>query len=120
VRDDFVPREGLGEAVVNESAVSLLARAFDPDGRPIELTRERWEHIVGDGPTGTGHPELRECRAAVIRAVESPTTRLPGLGPGEEWFYLEGAGPSRYLKVVVAFTQGRGRIVTAFARRALP
>jgi hypothetical protein len=40
--------------------------------------------------------------------------------PGEEWFYVEGAGPSRYLKVVVAFNAGRGTIITGFARRSMP
>jgi hypothetical protein len=98
----------------------VLATAIDPDGRTVELTRERWLHIIGDTASGTGHPELRDYQADLLRAIEAPITRLYGPGEGEEWFYLEGAGPSRYLKVVVAFREGRGRIITAFARRAMP
>jgi hypothetical protein len=40
--------------------------------------------------------------------------------PGEEWFYLRVLGPSRWLKVVVTYREGLGRIHTAFARRAFP
>lgn len=69
---------------------------------------------------GTGHPELRGHRDDVMRTVREPTLRMPGRTPNQEWFYLEGVGPSRYLKVVVEFTQDRGRIVTAFARRSTP
>jgi hypothetical protein len=97
-----------------------LATVLAPDGRPVDLSSERWAHIVGDEPARAGHPELRPYRAEIMRAVREPTVRLPGRASGEEWFYLEGAGPSRYLKVVVAFSSGRGRIITAFARRSMP
>jgi len=42
------------------------------------------------------------------------------LWPGEEWLYLAGPGPARFLKVVVHYEHGEGRIVTAFPRRAFP
>jgi hypothetical protein len=45
---------------------------------------------------------------------------MPGPQDNEEWFYLGGAGPSRWLKAVVHYEGGRGRIVTAFARRSMP
>jgi len=45
---------------------------------------------------------------------------MPGRHHGEEWFYLEGAGPSRWLKVVVHYEGKSGRIVTAFGRRSMP
>jgi hypothetical protein len=46
-----------------------------------------------------------------VRAVESPSEVLEGRTPDEEWFYLAGAGPSRWLKVVVVFDRaGSGRI----------
>ena len=100
--------------------MDVVGTMHDPDGRPVELTSERWAHIVGEIPGGTGHPELRPHRDDVLRAVREPTIRRPGRVPTQEWFYLEGAGPSRYLKVVVEFTQGRGQIITAFARRSTP
>lgn len=100
--------------------MDVLATALDPEGRPVDLTRERWDHIIGDGPNRVGHPELRSHRAAIMQAINEPSARLPGRIPNEEWFYLEDAGPSRYLKVVVAFAAGRGQVITAFARRSMP
>jgi hypothetical protein len=88
--------------------------APDELGREVELTEERWLHIVD------GHPELAPLRGTVIRAACAPTRRLPGRRPGEEWCYLEGVGPSKWLKVVVAYAGQTGRIVTAFPRRSLP
>lgn len=66
-------------------------------------------------------PRDRDLRKEIHLAVESPTAALPGREPDEEWLYLEGAGPSRWLKVVVVFdSDGSGRIITAFARRRKP
>lgn len=87
----------------------------DREGREVLLSPERWKHIV------SGHPEIEVYEQEVRRAVESPTAVLPGREAGEEWLYLEGAGPSRWLKVVVVFDrEGSGRIITAFARRKKP
>jgi hypothetical protein len=87
----------------------------DPEGRDVLLDVERWEHIID------GHPELGHIQEEVLRAVGSPTEIVAGRDSDEEWFYLEGAGPSRWLKVVVVFDrQGSGRIITAFGRRRKP
>jgi hypothetical protein len=87
----------------------------DRQGREVLLSPERWQHIVN------AHPEIEVCEKAIRRAIESPTTVLAGREPDEEWLYLEGAGPSRWLKVVVVFdNEGRGRIITSFARRRKP
>jgi hypothetical protein len=92
----------------------VLLSVRDPDGRLVELSAERWSHILD------GHPELTSHVESMARAVGTPDRRLPGREEDEEWFYLEGAGPSRWLKVVVHYERGRGRIVTAFARRSMP
>lgn len=89
-------------------------RTRDQDGRFVELTSERWAHIV------SGHPELTPFHDDVLRAVRAPDRRLAGRAVNEEWLYLGGAGPSRWLKVVVAYDGAVGRIITAFARRRLP
>lgn len=87
----------------------------DRQGRDVLLSLERWQHIV------SGHPEIEVYEQEIRRTVESPTAVLSGREPGEEWLYLKGAGPSRWLKVVVAFDSAeRGRIITAFARRRKP
>lgn len=90
-------------------------RIRDREGREVLLSPERWQHIV------SGHPEIEVYEQEIRRAVESPTAILPGREPDEEWLYLEGAGPSRWLKVVVVFdSEESGRIITAFARRRKP
>jgi hypothetical protein len=74
---------------------------------------------VSAGDIVSAHPEIYEKE--IPRAVESPTTVLAGHEPDEEWLYLEGAGPSRWLRVVVAFdSEDRGRIIISFAHRRKP
>jgi hypothetical protein len=96
--------------------LSLLAEILTPDGRRVELTAERWEHIVASDR----HPELADLQGEVLRAVAQPTEIRPGREPDEMWFYLHGVGPSQWLKVVVVFSADRGYVVTAFPRRRLP
>jgi hypothetical protein len=88
--------------------------AIDPQGRRVKLTDTRWAHITA------GHPELAELRAEVLRAVREQTETIEGR-TGQRWYYLEGAGPSAWLKVVVAFDDnGNGSVITAFPRRGKP
>ncbi len=94
--------------------MATVAKNLDVDGRLVELSDERWAHII------SGHPELAPHLLAIMDATRRPSHRLAGRRQGEEWFYLEGAGPSRFLKVVVAYDGGRGFIITAFARRSMP
>jgi hypothetical protein len=83
--------------------------------RKVTLAAERWEHIIA------AHPELEPHEAEILRAVQKPSERMAGREPNEEWFYLRGAGPSRWLKVVVVFdSPDTGRIITAFPRRRKP
>jgi len=87
----------------------------DRHGREVFLSAERWGHIV------SAHPEISLYEKEIRRAVETPSAVLSGREPDEEWLYLEGAGPSRWLKVVVVFDrEGRGSIITSFARRRKP
>ncbi len=74
--------------------MSAVENVIDPLGRTVHLTADRWEHIID------GHPYMTPCRADVLRAVHTPTERIEQARPGQDWFYLRGAGPSRWLKVV--------------------
>lgn len=96
--------------------MSILASVTDPDGRPVVLDAAGWQHIIRPD----GHPELISLQSAILRAVREPHDRRPGTRPGQEWFYGIGFGPSRFVRVVVAYEKGRGRIVTAFPRGRLP
>lgn len=94
--------------------MTILGATTDPDGRRVELTAERWAHVVEI------HPETAGLQEEVLRTVGSPDRQLSGRRANERWYYLENVGPSRWLKVVVAFTDERGWIVTAFPRRRIP
>ncbi len=61
----------------------------DPEGLRVVLTAARWHHIV------ERHSEFPHLRSEVLRTVDSPGLRRPGRDPGEEWFFLEGVGPSQ-------------------------
>lgn len=89
----------------------------DPDGRPVVLTRSRWEHIVN---RDFGHPEMAGLRDDVLEAVRTPHRYRVGHEPNEGWFYREGVGPSRWIKVVVIYEAGGGSIITAFPGGAFP
>jgi hypothetical protein len=92
-----------------------MLSAVDPLGRTVHLTVDRWKHIID------GHPYMATCQADVLRAVETPTAHIVEPRPGQDWFYLADAGPSRWLKVVVAFDEkSNGSIRTAFPRRRKP
>ena len=92
----------------------MLAATLDPSGRRVELDEERWQHIVQQ------HPRMARYVRSVMAAIRDPDRILPGDEPGEEFFYLEGEGPSRWLKVVVHFEEEEGRIITAFPRSSMP
>lgn len=56
----------------------------------------------------------------VLKAVRTPDRRCIGHESNEEWFYREGVGPSRWIKVVVIYEADRGSVITAFPRRSFP
>jgi len=92
---------------------AAISMVVDPEHRRVALTLDRWQHIV------ERHPQLIGHRNDILRAVRSPTI-FHARSLSESWFYLSGAGPSKWLKVVVVYSSGMGRIITAFPRRAHP
>jgi hypothetical protein len=94
--------------------VTVRGSVTDPDGRSVELTDERWAHI------SQRHPEIKPHEDAVLGAVRQPDRHTAGSLENEEWFYAKMVGPSNWLKVVVAYAEGRGYIVTAHARKSMP
>lgn len=94
--------------------MTVRAAAEDPNGRRVELTDERWGHIV------ERHPEIQMLDQTVMQAVQAPDHHMPGRLANEEWYYAKTDVPSNWLKVVVAYAEGRGHIVTSYARRSMP
>lgn len=82
-----------------------------PDGE-ILLTPAAWAHIC------RRHPELASFRDDILLAVSSPEKTTRDHRHAARWrFYRSGAGPSRWLAVVVDFTEDPARIVTAHGFR---
>ena len=86
----------------------------DPDGRQVVLLWLHWSHVIDR------HPYIGVGPEGLLDAIAHPDARLAGQRPGQEWFYRRGIGPSAWIRVVVHYEGNRGRIVTAFPRRAFP
>jgi hypothetical protein len=91
----------------------MLALVLDPDGRRVILTEERWRHIKAR------HPEVSPRLGELLRAIRVPDRRGQGRYPFEEWFLVEWPGPAPWLRVVVHYEHGEGRVMTAFPESSL-
>ena len=87
----------------------ILARVLDPDDRVVVMTAERWDHIMQK------HPYLGLSVFEVMEIVEFPDHRTPDPLRDRERYYGRGVGPSRWVRVVVAFDRVEvGKVLTAF------
>jgi hypothetical protein len=95
---------------------SLAGETTDPDGEQVVLLDAVWrEKIARD------HPEIGGCISADLRAVSTPDhVAHDPIFAGRTRYYARGAGPSRWLLVVVSYEQTPARIVSAFANRKDP
>lgn len=109
----IVPHTTLRRRVAVPGPRSVINTVLDPQRRRVELSSDRWQHII------ERHPELMAHRHDILRAVRAPTLQRP-ISLAECWFFLEGVGPSKWLRVVVRYSTGEGRIITAFPQRAEP
>jgi hypothetical protein len=71
------PREGEPRAARNGNRVAVLATVIDVDGRAVELTEERWAHIVGAEPPGapatpSSHSSMRSFARSRRPVIASP------------------------------------------------
>lgn len=94
--------------------MTVLGSVTDPVGRLVELTAERWAHIVAR------HPELEDHLAAVLDVVRMPDHRGPDPMEGRERYWRQGAVAAAWLRVVVDFSTEPASIVTAFPNRKQP
>jgi hypothetical protein len=67
------------------------------------------------------HPELEAHRSDVLRAVGEPDhVAADPVYENRRRHYLKGAGPSRWLLVVVSYEQEPARIISVFGNRKDP
>lgn len=82
----------------------------DPWGRAVVFDYESWLHLA-DG----GRPELLDQLDAVVATVQMPLHHADDPIAGRERFYAR--HPllrTRWLRVIVDFTEDPARVVTAF------
>jgi hypothetical protein len=97
-------------------AEDSAGEARDPTGVRVDLPASVWQDkILRD------HPELASYLADVLRAIAEPDRVLPDpVYEGRRRHYLRGAGPSRWLLVVVSYEQEPARVISAFGNRKDP
>lgn len=97
-------------------APDLAGEARDPVGERVVVLADLWEDkILRD------HPELASHLHDVLRAIAAPDHVLADpVYEGRRRHYLRGAGPSRWLLVVVSYEQELARVISAFGNRKDP
>jgi hypothetical protein len=97
-------------------ARDFVGDANDPDGGRVVVPAEIWsEKILRD------HPELSPYIDDVIRAITVPDlVQVDPVYQDRRRYYLQGAGPSRWLLVVVSYEQEPARVISAFGNRKDP
>jgi hypothetical protein len=88
-----------------------IDRVRTPAGEAVVLTAIGWRHILD------GHSEMEIYRAEILETVASPHLVLDDPELGRKRFHRFGAGPSRWLRVIVDFNQCPALIVTAHGIR---
>ncbi len=93
-----------------------MAETTDLAGVRVVLEEHVWaQKIVRD------HPEVGAHWADALRAVSAPDHVADDPSSADRRrFYLCGAGPSRWLLVVVSYEQTPARIISVFANRKDP
>jgi hypothetical protein len=97
-------------------AGDLAGETKDPSGARVVVDADLWrDKIVRD------HPEVNSHLADVLRAVAAPDHVLADpVYERRRRHYLRGAGPSRWLLVVVSYEQEPARVISAFGNRKDP
>ncbi len=97
-------------------AGNVAGKARDPDGVLVVVPSTLWRDKIL-----RGHPELAPHLADLLRAIIEPDHVLPdAVYEGRRRHYLRGAGPSRWLLVVVSYEQEPARVISAFGNRKDP
>jgi hypothetical protein len=97
-------------------AGELAGEAKDPEGVRVIVPATLWrDKILRD------HPELAPHLADVLKAIADPDRVHPDpVYERRHRHYLRGAGPSRWLLVVVSYEGEPARVISAFGNRKDP
>jgi hypothetical protein len=92
----------------------VLEATRDRKGRLVMLGENAMKHIE------RGHPELRGAELAIVRAIEEAWIRTRTPNTNREKLYARNLGPAPWLAVVVAYSGGAGRVITAYPDKRGP
>jgi hypothetical protein len=107
------PRAWLG---MDDPDKDLVGEAWDPEGNRVVISTDIWR-----GKVLMRHPALSPHLREVLRAIYAPNHILPDNRFKERRHHcLRGAGPSRWLIVVLSYEQEPVRLISAFPRRRDP
>ena len=97
-------------------ADEVCGEARDPAGARVAVPAELWlDKILRD------HPELAPHLDDVLRAIAEPDQIVNDpVYRRRRRHYLRGAGPSRWLLVVLSYEQEPARVISAFGNRKDP
>jgi hypothetical protein len=94
----------------------IIAEAWDLEANRVVVLADLWRRKVLKD-----HPELSPHLNQVLRAIYSPDHVLPDPKHRDRRHHcLRGAGPSRWLIVVLSYEQEPVRLISAFPRRKDP
>jgi hypothetical protein len=94
----------------------LVGEAWDLEGNRVVISTDIWR-----GKVLRAHPALSPHFGEVLRAIYAPDHILPDPDfKQRRHHYLRGAGPSRWLLVVLSYEQEPVRLISAFPRRKDP
>jgi hypothetical protein len=90
---------------------TVIASVKSPQGRTVELTRDKWAYIKR-------HVEMRGELDLLLVAIRNPDFQAPDPRPGREryWLRVRPPFPFRWLRAVVQFEGDVDRVVTAFGQ----
>jgi hypothetical protein len=91
----------------------VLEAARDRKGRRVSLSEKAMRHIE------EGHREMRGAELMILSAIEEAWIRTRAQ-KNREKFYARNLGPAAWLVVVVAFSGGEGRVITAYPDKRGP
>jgi hypothetical protein len=94
----------------------IVGEAWDLEGNRVVIPTGIWRDKVL-----RNHPKVSPHLDDVLRAIYSPDHILPDPEfKDRRLHFLRGAGPSRWLQVVLSYEQEPVRLISAFPRRKDP
>jgi hypothetical protein len=94
--------------------MTAIFEVIASDRRHVVLDEPGWQHVLDE------HAEMEVHLEAIAMTVREPDHSGPDPRPGRMRYWRRDLGPSRWLMVVVDFSEEPARVVTAYGNRKDP